>query len=344
MTKLLRVLIPLSLLLGLTLACGLGGGGEEAPPPTEPPAGGEEAPPPTEPPAGDEETEKEEFSLSSVTGGLQSLDSYRGYFKMTFDGTTGGEAEHMAYEMDIEYVRDPFAQRVVMRGTDAGEDFEIVYIGDKQYIVFGGDQCMSTSADEGDAMDMEIFTPEDVIGGLENARRVRPDERVNGILCRHYTFDETAVAWAGFAYAEGEVWVAVDGDYVVRYALQADGKDPTTEDEGHIEWEYEISDVNVPITIEPPPGCETTESEFPIMPDATDMTTMSGMTMYTSASPFDAVLAFYQEQMQANGWSDTGDTFIASDTAMLSYTKDERTVTIALNTEDGTVSVLIMSE
>ena len=346
MTKLLRILVPLSLLLGLTLACGLGGGGAETPPPTEAPSSGAEVSVPTEVPPSDEtETEEEEdISLSSVTSGLQSLDSYRSHFEMTFDSATGAEAEHWVYEMDAEYVREPFAQRVVMQVSDTEESFEIVYIGDRQYIVLGDGQCISTSADEGEAMDAEIFEPDDVIGGLENARRVRPDERVNGILCRHYTFNEASVMWAGFAHAEGEVWVAVDEDYVVRYALQADGKDPTTEDEGHIEWEYEIHDVNMPITIEPPSGCEATESEFPIMPDATDMTTMGDMTMYTSASPFDDVLAFYQEQMQANGWSDTGDTFIASDTAMLSYTKEERTVTIALTSEDGMVSVLIMSE
>jgi len=345
-TRLFKVLVPLSLLLGLTLACGLSGGGEEAPPPTEAPSGGAEVSAPTEVPSsgGTETEEEEDISLSSVTSGLQSLDSYRSHFEMTFDGATGAEAEHWVYEMDAEYVREPFVQRVVMRVPDTEEGFEIVYIGDRQYIVLEDGQCISTSADEGEKMDSEIFEPDDIIGGLENARRVRPDERVNGILCRHYTFDETSVMWAGFAHAEGEVWVAVDGDYVVRYALQADGKDPTTEDEGHIEWEYEISDVNVPITIEPPPGCEATESEFPIMPDATDMTTVGGMTMYTSASPLDDVLAFYQEQMQANGWSDTGDTFIASDTAMLSYTKEERTVTVALNIEDGAVSVLIMSE
>jgi len=348
MTRLFRIFIPLSLLLGLTLACGLGGGGEEAPPPTEAPSGGEEAPPPTEAPAGGEETEEkeeeEEISLSSITSGLQSLDSYRGHFKMTFDGAAEGEAEHWVYEMDTEYVRDPFAQRVVIRGTDAEEGLEIVQVGDRQYLVFEEGQCMSTSASEDDVMDTEIFTPEDVIGGLEDARRVRPDERVNGIPCRHYTFDEAAVVWAGFAHAEGEVWVAVDGDYVVRYTLRADGKNPTTGDEGHIEWEYEVRDVNVSITIEPPPGCEVAEGEFPIMPDATDMATMGGMTTYTSASSFDDVLAFYQEQMQASGWSDAGDSFIGPDNAMLSYAKEERTVTIALTSEDGPVSVLIMSE
>jgi len=356
MNKLIRTLIPLSLLLGLTLACGLSGGGEESPPPIEAPSGAEEAPSPTEAPSGVEEvpspteapagggeTEEEEISLSSVSSGLQSLDSYRGHFEMTFDGTAEGEAEHWAHEMDVEYVREPFAQRIVMGGTEAMEGLEMVQIGDEQYIVFG-DQCIRTSVGEGEDMGEEILDPDDIIGGLENARRVRPDERVNDILCRHYAFDETSVIWAGFTHAEGEVWVAVDGDYVVRYTLEADGKDPAAGDEGHIEWEYEIRDVNVPITIEPPSGCEAAESEFPMMPDASDLTTMSGMTMYTSASSFDDVLAFYQEQMPANGWSDEGDAFITSDTAMLSYAQEERTATVTLTGEDGAVSVVIMSE
>ena len=359
MNKLIRMLIPLSLLLGLTLACGLSGGGGEAPPPSEAPSGAEEAPSPTEAPSGVEEapspteapagggeTEEEEISLSSVSSGLQNLDSYRSHFEMTFDGTTEGEAEHWVYEMDAEYVREPFAQHLVMRVPDAKEGFEMVQIGDVQYIIFE-DQCMSTSVSEDEAMDTEILDPEDIIGGLENAHRVRPDERVNGILCQHYTFDETAIVGVGIGgltHAEGEAWVAVDGDYVVRYTLEADGKDPATGDEGHIEWEYEIRDVNVPITIEPPSGCEAAESEFPMMPDASDLTTMAGMTMYTSASSFDDVLAFYQEQMPANGWSDTGDTFITSDTAMLSYAKEERTATVTLTGEDETVSVVIMSE
>ena len=105
-----------------------------------------------------------------------------------------------------------------------------------------------------------------------------------------------------------------------------------------------MRDVNQPITIEPPPGCEAAKSEFPMLPDATGVTTMGGMVMYESASSFDDVLAFYQEQMPADGWSDTGDSFISEGTAMLSYTKDGRTATVTLTEGDGTVSVMIMGE
>ena len=354
MSKRLGWFLLLTLLLGLTLGCrvcGLTGREtEEVPSPVEEVEEVEEAEEAEEVEQTEvEETEEEEdISLSSVTSGLDRLDSYRGHMRMVFESGEGsGEGEQWTIEMDIEYVRDPFAQRFVIQGggiAGVGEGgLESVQIGDQQYAVFG-DQCVSTSAGEGDAMDMEIFELDDVMGGLENARRVRPDETINGIRCRHYVFDETAITWTALAHAEGEAWIAVDGDYVVKYTMVADGKDPASQQEGHMEWEYELRDVNVPITIEPPAGCEATESDFPIMADATNMSTFGGMVTYESSSSFDEVLAFYQEQMPADEWSDMGDSFISSDTAMLGYTKDGQNVTITLTDVDGTVSVMIMGE
>ena len=105
----------------------------------------------------------------------------------------------------MEHVRDPFAQRILVRGgvMGLGEGFESVRIEDQNYVVFGEGQCISSSADEGDGMDMELFELEDTIGGLDSAHRVWPDETVNGILCRRYVFDEQALEWAVFDRAEG---------------------------------------------------------------------------------------------------------------------------------------------
>jgi hypothetical protein len=354
----------LTLLLGLALGCGLGGlvgeKDEQSSPPAETSAGGEQVVATEAAPGGGEETEEiekpeeveepeeeEEVGLSSISSGLQSLDSYRSYFKMTSESSTGGEETQSVLEMDMEYVRDPFAQRVVVRGGDMGlgESFESVQIGDQRYIVWGEGQCVSSSAGEDEDMDMELFEIDDAIGGLENARRVRPDETVNGVLSRHYVFDEKALAgWSAFTQAEGEMWVAVDGEYVVRYTLQAEGENPITGDEGHIGWEYEIRDANASIIIEPPADCEAAESDFPIMADAANMSAMGGFVTYESGSSFDDVLSFYQEQMVADGWSENGDAFVSSGTAMLNYTKDGRTVAVNLTESDGKVSVAIIGE
>jgi hypothetical protein len=81
-----------------------------------------------------------------------------------------------------------------------------------------------------------------------------------------------------------------------------------------------------------------------MMPDATNRSTMGGLMTYESNSSFDDVLSFYQEQMPANGWSDSGDSFISPGSAMLGYTKDGRTATVAITDSEGKISVMIMSE
>ncbi len=362
-----RWIIYLILILALvvTLGCGLGGttGGEETAPaaPTEETAGAateaNETPAapatPAEPSPGGEEVEAETISLSSITEGLQSLDSYRGHLTASFQGTTDGESQAWTLEIEIEQVRDPFARHLIISGTGMGmtdmgeaDHIESIQIGDQQYLILGEGQCISSSMAEGETMDAEFFKPDDLIGGLENAHRVRPDETMNGILCRHYQFDEKSLLMSEIQRAKGDMWVAVDGNYVVKYVLDAEGKDPASGDEGQISWTYEIGDVNTPITIEPPASCgSTAESEFPIMSDATNLTTMGGMLSYESESTFDDVLTFYQTEMEAAGWEDTGESFISEDVAMLTYAQGERRATITLNiSEEGKVSVFIMSE
>ncbi len=348
MTKTLKLFVPLALLIILSLGCSLSGGDKT--PPTAAPANGEATEPtaaaaePTDAAAkpGDGE---EEGSLSSITEGLQNLDSYRSHLKMTFQSDTEGETEQQVIEMDIEYVHDPLAQHIVLQGGDSEGTFEVFHIGDQQYLFMGEGQCMSSSSDE-DMMDTELFDPDDIMGGLDNLHRVQPDETINGVPCHHYNFDQTSMLGENFASAQGDVWIAVDGGYVVKYVMQAEGTDPETQQVGHIAWEYQLRDVNTPITIELPEACAGAgaESEFPIMADATNMTTMTGMTMYESASSFDDVVAFYQEQMPANGWSDTGGGFSSPGNTMLNYGKEGRTANIIISESDGTVSVMITNE
>ncbi len=353
MTKRLGILLLLTLLLSLTLGCGMCGliGRDiEEPSTVEEIEEAEDAEPVEEVEEADEpeeaSDEDENVSISSVTSGLQDLDSYRSHFTMIFEGSEGGEEEEWTIEMDVEYVRDPFAQRIVIQGGGMGEmsegGLESIQIGDQQYVVVG-DQCMTSSVEDTD-MEAGIFELDDIMGGLENARRVQPDEMINNILCRHYEFDQTAIPGAALSHAEGEAWIAVDGDFVAKYTLVADGQDLFSQQEGHVEWVYEVLAVNESFTIEAPDGCDASDSEFPVMPDATNVSMLGGMLSYQSSSSFDDVVAFYQEQMPAEGWTDTGDSFVATGTTMLNYSKDDRNATVTLTGADGEVSVIIMSE
>jgi len=85
---------------------------------------------------------------------------------------------------------------------------------------------------------------------------------INGILTQRYTFDLEDLA-NGHHYqdAEGTIWVAVNGDYVVRYEATLSGRHENLAaggvelmDNGTISVMYELSDANGDLTIEAPQG------------------------------------------------------------------------------------------
>jgi hypothetical protein len=324
-------------LLGLTLACGLGRNGEPAPSPEGQPAEAtEESPTP-------EAVTEEPVDFPALNLGRETLESYVSHFEMTVEDPEQAGGTPMVYELDMQVVSDPFAQHIVIQGGGLGQSMEIVQIEGRQYLLVGAEQCIVSEADIEDAA-MEIFKPDDVIAGLEGARRVGSVEEVNGIPAHHYVFDEQDIVWGGLTEVEGELWVAAEGDYVVKFTLQAQGEDPFTGRQGSLAWLYELMDVNVPLDIVPPAACQTAEEEFPLMPDAADVTRVGGMISYTSASSFEDVLAFYQEAMLAEGWTYNADAFVGSDEAVLSYTREGETASITLSAEESGVSVVIVQQ
>jgi len=202
-----------------------------------------------------------------VVEGLEGLDSYHVRLSMSFDSVTSGSPVQVSYEMYIDRVADPFAQYVLVRRGGTIEDYEFFYFPDRQYLIVGGGECLYLPAEGNEAMEPEMFKPDEVLGEDVEEHRVQPDEYVNDVLCRHYVIESSDDSGS----TEGEVWVAVEGNYIVKYVLQTKGADPETGDVGRAEWEYEVSDINAPIAIERPTDCEEAIiGEFPGIPSPTD--------------------------------------------------------------------------
>ena len=89
---------------------------------------------------------------------------------------------------------------------------------------------------------------------VRHFQRVEPDEVVNGIPCVHYTYNVQSVPTQyGTVSGHGDVYVALEGGYVVRYTLEGSG---TFEDyfqgSGTLSLVYDTYDVGAPISISPP--------------------------------------------------------------------------------------------
>jgi hypothetical protein len=219
-------------------------------------------------------------------------------------------------------------------------------VNDKTYSKIG-DVCASYDAGEAPTSNTG-FTPASVIGDIKTAQLLGTDD-INGVSAQHYAVDMAGLTARG-AYTNGksEVWIAQSGNFVVKYSFEATGKDTffSGGTEGTIKWTYELKSVNQPIVIEPPKDCGGAPADIPVMDDAANQSAYGALTMYTSATAFDAVVEFYQKEMAAKGWAAQEGGMSADGVTMLTFTKDKRTasITIIADKDKNVTSVMISVE
>ena len=87
-------------------------------------------------------------------------------------------------------------------------------------------------------------------------------ETVNGVQANHFTFNISGIGEKSGAQAtenQGDYWLAVDGQYIVRYTLTLKVQSaPAEKAEAEISTlivSYDLTDVNVPIVLTQPEGC-----------------------------------------------------------------------------------------
>ncbi|MBN1890884.1 MAG: hypothetical protein JW850_23010 [Thermoflexales bacterium] len=325
-------------------------------------SGGQETQP-TKAPAGEKDTPaagggtEERLNLGSVAEGLAKLKSYKGHMVMKFTGKDAeGQAVEQVVDMVQESVAEPYAQRILFTSETlqgpSGQDgsFEIITLEGINYIVFseqgGESMCMSASADESQDFQEGMLSPE-AIGGIQDGEYIKT-ETVNGIQAKRYKWKGSTgeLNQMGFTSSQGEVWVAVDGEYVVKYTVTATGKGSVFgegEEEGTIAIEYNLTEVNKSIKIEAPAGCATAAADIPVMPDAQDKAMMGEMVTYSTPSPFADVVAFYNDEMPKAGWQASGEPTEMEGLAMLEFSKENRKaqLMISKDEEKNVVNVMI---
>jgi len=392
--KRLRIILPVLLILALaTLACGLDlsklSGGKEPTPKATEVAGGKaeptatkveapEAPTPTAAEAEAEATatpaeageEEADIDLVGSMSGMKNLNSYRVAFRFDWKGTKGGEPVTGYMEMRSAFVREPPAQELHFegQGLQAGEDkglgkVSFIQVGDTAWFYESeSNTWMQVPAGQLDFSEGMFFKPEDLLKNFnasKGQRSLLPQE-VNGVQCYKYTFNEKDFATSALAEgeaverAQGEVYVAVDGGYVVKLAIDADlsYSQPTeTEmfDKGNVKMTFDLSDINQPITIEPPAEAKAQaggREDIPMLSDAKVEFSSAEFVSYKTASSVKDAAQFYEDEMPKKGWTagENNKDMIMDESAILSYTKEGETASIIIGSDEkekGTTNVMI---
>ncbi|MCX6082371.1 MAG: hypothetical protein NTW32_22825 [Chloroflexi bacterium] len=199
----------------------------------------------------------------SISDGLASLNSYRTILSFTTSGPNPNNSSTVSFETQLSKDKDAQFTSLTSKSIIDGQPSE----GDSPSVIYriGSDQCsgsgedwsfeslISNEAEMRDIiMSMFSFSP-----AIDNPLFVAP-ETVNGVSTNHFSFKVKglgAKSGANVTINQGDYWLAVDGQYLVKYLLVVETVvDPKT-NVIHTEINFEVKDINQSVEISFPQTC-----------------------------------------------------------------------------------------
>ncbi len=313
------------------------------------------------------ETEEVPLDLDMSMSGLEDLNSYRSDMYVEWEGTEGSEGVTGYLSVESAFVREPPAYEMHLEGqgfegdTDQGLGrVSFIQVGNNSWFYEGEtDTWMQVPSGDFGFDEGFFFAPQDFLSEFDTStgKRSLVPQAVNGVQCYKYTFTEKDLQVVDpdegeIVRAQGEAYVAVDGDYMVKLDMEVEMTSKADDEfaafeKGTIWMEFDIYDINQPIVIEPP--AEATEQtqerqDIPMLADAEIQFSSPDFITYKTASSVKDATEFYETEMVKQDWESSGDSFVMEDTAMLSFEKQGATASIMISAGEEGTDVIITVE
>ncbi|TAK12433.1 MAG: hypothetical protein EPO32_09070 [Anaerolineae bacterium] len=170
--------------------------------------------------------------------------------------------------------------------------------------------------------------------------RVESGVLINGVLTDRYqiTMDNIdTLDGAGYdvtSLEEGSLYLAQSDGSLIRLLMRGRGtsvlltNDATAE--GDIHYQMDFTPTTDVFDIQPPADCaDSGEFPYPLPPDATNVTVITGLSSFTTQMPFEDLLAFYKTEMAARGYTVSQEMLFAP-TATLTFTSATESVNVII--------------
>ena len=242
--------------------------------------------------------------LTNPTTGLADLISYHASFHQDVTGNLDGKPfeRHTHIELTRASGQSDFTRE--LQGTDEQASyFHAIATGKAVYRWNTLEETCQGEA--GDLLPGETLEPAELLPLVLQTSKVG-NETVNQIPTIHYHFDQNALpVTEPKPSISGEIWMAEQGGYLVKYALIAAMPSKTTGVGLEVaqSWTYELSQVNSVESVPLPTGCMAVPVDIPAMPDATNVSRRSGIMEYETASGASQVVDFYFHNLGPLGWT-----------------------------------------
>lgn len=161
------------------------------------------------------------------------------------------------------------------------------------------------------------------------------------MAAKHYTFNELALGQQNRTQSKGEVWVASDGGHVVKYLLTIKGNADYfgTGLDGTQTWDYELTNVGEPVSIQLPRDCPGGKVDAPQLPGASNAVDTPGALTYDTSTSLADAAAFYQKQAPALGWKLQGQAQVTDTQAFMDFQRGGQDMIVVVSADVGVTTV-----
>jgi len=162
----------------------------------------------------------------------------------------------------------------------------------------------------------------------------------------HYRFDQLALPhFRSVGDVSGDVWVAENGGYVLRYSLTAAAPQKSSGKGLEVSqtYRYELTPDSPAPTL--PKGCAPVPVDLPVVDGAQNVNRAGGLVTFDTASKPRAVIDFYEQKLPALGWKaeKAGPAGEVSLPVFYDFTNGGLRLTVNLTTnEDQTTAVALV--
>jgi hypothetical protein len=219
--------------------------------------------PTTQGPVGNGNTTHDPVPVT-LNDGLTSLNSYS--MTVTFNSVGPDPAQSSTTSIQRQRSNDANASLTSINMTVTSPDEADPSISDSTIYQIGNDQCSGsdpddwswTSATPAEAEMQGLITGMIGLTPLIDNPVFVASETVNGIPTNHFTFKVSGLGASSGAVVninQGDYWLAVDGQYIVKYNLIVEISVTPDTEVMHEEISIQMDQVNQPVSIAFPQGC-----------------------------------------------------------------------------------------
>jgi hypothetical protein len=195
---------------------------------------------------------------------------------------------------------------------------------------------------------MGLTRPEQMFGNLEKGDLIQSGEVVNGVKTDHYRVKDFQLALSAAASRQGEIWIAQDGGYTVKFSGEAQGQVGLgkTQAQGTMTWEYDLTEINRLAGISLPAECASAQQaneDIPVPSNASEKDIYGGVIAFSSPDAPGTVADYYRIELPANGWT-ISDESTDDPLYIFKIKKDDRKMQVMISPGENEGSAVIITQ